>query len=56
MAIPGCGLVILVTDVSVRVVPLTEGLHLIWQSQVVANGVVDLVSRVRIMVHIGNST
>ena len=32
VVIPGCDLVILVTDVSVRVVARMEGLHLIGQS------------------------
>ena len=56
MAIPGCGLVILVTSVSLQVVTRTDGLHLIRQSQVVASDVANLVSRVRIVFRIGNST
>jgi len=56
VAILGYGLLILVTSVSVRVVAHMEGLHLIGQSQVVANGVANLVSRVRIVVRIENST
>ena len=52
MAISGCGLVILVTSVRERVVARTDGLHLIRQSQVVANDIAKLVSRVRIVVHI----
>jgi len=56
VAIPGCGVVILVTGLIMRVVARMDGLQLIRQSWVVAIGVVNLVSRVRIMVRIGNST
>jgi len=56
VAIPSCGLVILVIGVRVRVVARTDGLHLIRQLRVVANDIVNLVSRVRIVVRIGNSS
>jgi len=56
MTILGCGLVILVTSVSVRVVAYTNSLYLIGQPRVVASDVVNLVSRVRTVVHIRNST
>ena len=38
MVVAGCGLVILVTSVSIRFVARMEGLHLIRQSWVVASG------------------
>jgi len=56
VAISGYGLVILVIGMSVQVVTRTEGLHLIRQPQVVTNDVANHVSRVRIVVRIGNST
>jgi len=56
VAISGCGLVILVTRVSMQVVARMNFLHLIRQSQVVASDVVNLVSRVRIVNRIENST
>ena len=46
MAILSCGLMIMVTGVSVRVMARTEGLHLIGQSWVVASGAFNLVLRV----------
>ena len=56
VGILGCGLVILVTSVSLRGVAHKDSLHLIGQSQVVASGVANLMSRVEIVVCIGNST
>jgi len=51
-----CGLMILVTDVSMQVMARVDGLHLIRQSQIVASDVANLVSRVRIVIRIRNST
>jgi len=42
VAIPGGGLVILVTSMSVQVVAHTDGLHLLRQSRVEASDVVNL--------------
>jgi len=56
VAISGCGLVILVTSVNVRVVARTNYLHLIRQSQFVVGDVANFVMRVQIVLRIGNST
>jgi len=37
-------------------VAITDGIHMIRQSRVVANDVANLVSRIRIVVRMGNST
>jgi len=46
--IPGCGPVILVSDVSMRVVSHMDGLHLIRQSWVVASDVANLMLRIEL--------
>jgi len=48
--------VLLVTVVSMQVVARMDGLHLIRQSRVMASDIANLVSKVRIVVHIRNST
>jgi len=56
VAIPSCGLVILVTGVSMRVVGRMDSHHMKRQSWVMANDDINVMSRIRIMVCIGNST